>query len=502
MLLEIHTHSRKHSKCSKADPVDIVKRARKKGVQGVIITEHEYQWTADELASLRRESEVENSFIVLSGQEVKTNIGHVLVYGADRSISDKVDLAELRNMFPRAALIWAHPFRGGAIPSKDELLNPMLDSVEIFNINHTQKENYLALQLWHKYKFNAVAGTDAHDEKDIGLFSTQVLHPVTNIEEFVEELKKGRCIPFVKEIPRSGSNLVVTEITMGTKGGDEVRNRLITKQFAEGEKWKAARNSLSIRELLYDRGFDSGKYRVPKTLDINESDRLIIEEGQRGDILFDTLAYVDPAIGSVYFKLSAQWLAKLHGLKLSNNEHEHTGKREESRFDSYLKSFTSTGNPYCGEAKKFIDLVKEAERKIFHDDTARFLLCHGDYHPKNIIIGQDRARDIGTLYVSVIDFDNAMYMPPEFDVGYFISQFMYQYVAFPHVTKNYRDVDFVSAYQDFAGDNSVVSGRLIDLFRLRANLSIAAFLIKVGKGESPDMDFLIKESQRLFRKIL
>ncbi len=499
MLLEIHVHSRKHSQCSKADPVDLIKRARKKGVQGVIITEHHYLWTLEELAGLRRESEVENSFVILSGQEVKTDIGHVLVYGAGRTIPDATDLTALRKSFPGAALVWAHPFRGGSVPSRDELLNPMLDAVEIFNINHTPKENYRALQLWHKYKFNAVAGTDAHEEKNAGLFSTQVLHPVNSIEEFAEELKKGRCIPFVKEIPRSGSNLVVTEITMGTKGGDEVRNRLITKQFSDGEKWRAARKSLDIREALYARGFNSGKYRVPGTLDIQENERLIIEEGQRGNILFDTLSYVDPAIGSVYFNMSAEWLAKLHGLTLSDAGREDTFKREERRFNSYLKSFKSTANPYQQQAEKFIDLVQKEEEKIFHADTAqRFVLCHGDYHPGNIIIGQDRARDIGTLYVSVIDFDNAMYMPPEFDIGYFISQFLSQYSAAAHVTKNYPVEDFVKAYRKLAGDKGEVSGRLIDLFRLRANLSIASFFIKVGKGEGPDMEFLIKASQELY----
>jgi len=500
MLLEIHAHSKKHSTCSKADPVDIVRRARKKGVQGVIITEHQYQWTPEELVELKRESEVENSFVILSGQEVKTDIGHVLVYGADKSMADPIDLAKLRKMFPNAALVWAHPFRGGKVPSKDELLNPMLDAVEIFNINHTPQENYLALQLWHQYKFNAVAGTDAHDDKDVGLFSTQVLHPITGIEEFIEELKKGRCIPFVKEIPRSGSNLVVTEITMGTKGQDEVRNRLITKQFSDKKKWQAARDSLKIRETLYARGFNAGKYRVPKTLDINENDRLIIEEGQRGNILFDTLAYVDPAIGSEYFKLSAEWLAKLHGLKLSDGEQGRTMKREERRFDSYLSSFTSTANPHRAQAEKFIDQVKAEERKIFDKDTHGFVLCHGDYHPRNIIIGQDRARDIKTLYVSVIDFDSALSMPPEFDVGYFISQFLYQFSEIPNITKNYPVKDFVKAYRDFAGPKVEVSSQLIDLFRLRANLSIASFLIKVGKGESPDMDFLITESQTLYKK--
>ncbi|MDD5132538.1 MAG: phosphotransferase, partial [bacterium] len=413
---------------------------------------------------------------------------------------EEITLEKLRADFPAAALVWAHPFRNGKCPAQDELMNPLLDAIEIFNINHTPKENYQALVLWHKYKFNAVAGTDAHDEQDVGLFSTQVLHPITSIAEFSAEVKKGRTIPFVKEIPRAGSNLVVTEITMGTKGGDEKRNRLITKQFTDDKKWQAAKRSQALREAILAQGFDSGKYRVPRTLDINEPDRLIIEEGQRGEIFFDTLAYVDPAIGSVYFKLSAEWLAKLHSLKLVTEGYENTLEREEHRAKNYLKSFQSTGNPYRSEAEKYIDFVLDKERGLFPGDLSRLVLCHGDYHPRNIIIGQDRARDIGTLYVSVIDFDNAIFMPPEFDLGYFISQFLHQFHGVGQVFSKYRYEDFLTAYLKFAKGKIKVQEQLINLFRLRANLSIASFLIKVGKGESPEMALLMKDSHKLYHQ--
>jgi len=479
--------------------VEIVKRAKKKGTQGVIITEHHYLWTDEELASLRRASEVEKSFIILSGQEIKTDIGHVLVYGGDKTIDKAVSLEELRRIFPDAALVWAHPFRDGKVPGEKELCSSLLDAVEIFNINHTPQENYLGLTLWHKYKFTAVAGTDAHQAKDVGLFTTQVLHPVQDMKGFVEEVKRGRCVPFLKEIPKSGSNLVITEITMGTKGGDEVRNRLITKKFSEEKKWQTAKRSLGIREEIYDKGFSSGKYRVPKTLDINEKDRLIIEEGQRGDMLFDTLLYVAPEVGNEYFKLSAEWLAKMHGLGLRDGEKSKTLKREEKRFVSYLKSFESTNNPHCPKVRKFIGLLQKETGKVFADDNVGFVLSHGDYHPKNIIIGQDRARDIGTLYVSVIDFDSAIAMPPEFDIGYFISQFLYQFHDDAHVLKRYGEKMFLKAYR--AISDGKINARLVALFRLRANMSIASFLIKVGKGESPDMEILMKDSGKLFSRL-
>ncbi|MFH1878785.1 MAG: phosphotransferase [Candidatus Omnitrophota bacterium] len=501
MILEIHVHSSKHSPCSKADAAAMIRQARKKGAQGIIITEHHYQWTREELDIARKESEVDGSFIILSGQEVKTDIGHVLVYGAYSTIGEPMALGELKSRFPGAALVWAHPLRGGKVPSREEFMNPLLDAVEIFNINHTPGENYLGLNLWHEYKFTAVAGTDAHEEKDAALFSTQLIHPAASIGEFAEELRRGRCMPFVKEIPRSGSNLVLTEIIMGTKGADEARNRLITKQFHDEKKWRDAKKALEIRERLYNSGFASGKYRVPRTLEVNDGARLVIEEGQRGGNLFDTLAYVAPVIGLEYFRLSAEWLAEMHGVKIPALPHiESAVSHEEKRFDSYLKAFTSTKSPYSDEAAKYISFVRGGERKIFSAAPGIFTGCHGDYHPKNIIIGQDRARDISTLFISVIDFDSFIFMPPEFDAGYFISQFLYQFNAMPYALKEYTGDYFLNIYSDSAA----ASGRpkpdrdRVMLFRLRANMSIAAFLIKVGKGESKDMEFLMNESRSLY----
>jgi len=43
-------------------------------------------------------------------------------------------------------------------------------------------------------------------------------------------------------------------------------------------------------------------------------------------------------------------------------------------------------------------------------------------------------------------------------------------------------------------------GERIRLFRVRANLSIANYLVKVGQGGSPDLDQLLAESETLIDK--
>ncbi len=480
------------------EPVDLIRQVVRRRLQGVVITEHHYLWKREEIQALRLEAEVGDDFLILSGQEVETDIGHVLVFGAKDTIKrGRHRLRELRRSFPAAALIWAHPFRSGNVPKEKELLNPMLDAVEIFSGNHNIKENCLGLSLWHKHKFTAIAGSDTHSEPLAGIFPTQFDHPVENIEDVVREIKKGRCRPFLKEIPKSGTNIRVAEIVIGTKGEDEHRNRIISKAIENQKDWDKEKKTSKITALLSGKGFDQDTFRVPKLIDINDNDRVVIEEGQRGKSLYELIINVNAATGMRYFKLAARWLARLHNLKLKITDTRESVKKENRRLDSYRKSFVKTGNPHTEAAGKLIDFVKEKEESIFSKRSKSLIQNHGDYHPKNIIIGQDKMHDISTLFISVIDFSNSQVMPASFDVAYFLSQFRNQFFAYPAIRKRFKESFFLKTYlkerkgieRDFANE--------VTLFRIRANLSIASYLIKVGKGESREMNALISDSGRL-----
>jgi len=491
MLLEMHCHTSRYSKCSQISPASLLSQVKKKELQGVVITEHHYLWREDDIKALRLEAELDKNFLIMAGQEAETDFGHVLVFGPDVTIGEEISLKDLRENFPEAALVWAHPFRNGNIPDGKKLLNPMLDAIEIFSMNQTPKENYMGLKAWHKYKFTAISGSDAHAEGMAGAYPTQFDHPVFEMQDLVAEIKKSRCRPFFKEIPKSGTNILVTEITIGTKGDDESRNRIILKNITDDKKWAAAKSSSGITEFLYKNGFGEGQFRVPGIIDVNDKERLIIESGQRGRNLFDLLAHVDKKIGMDYFKLAAGWLARFHDKGIKEGGAESVIRKERRRFDSYLNSFVKTKSPYLKQIEPVIDFVKNKEEEIYSGKKDSFILNHGDYHPKNIIIGQDRQHDITTLFISVIDFGSTILFPRSFDAGYFISQFQNQFYAYPEILKNYRETDFIDTYAEESDNIPLDFMEQVGLFKLRANLSIASYLIKVGKGQSPEMEALI-----------
>ncbi|MBN1622127.1 MAG: phosphotransferase [Endomicrobiales bacterium] len=501
MLLEMHSHTNRHSDCSLINPVTLIRKAEKKGLQGLIITEHQYLWDKEELLKLRAESEVSANFLILAAQEVNTEIGHVLVYGAGRSITDDITLKELKSLYPRAALVWAHPFRHGKKPTKEQLLNPLIDGIEIFSANQLPNENYLGLKMWHAHKFTAISGSDTHEEAKTAIYPTQFDHPVNSIEEVANEIKHSRCRPFFKEIPKAGTNMQVTEIIFGTKGTDELRNRIIMKKISDEKKWKKENDTAKITKALYEKGFnDASQFRVPKIIDIDEKERMFMEEGQRGRNLFELLLNVNKKTGLEYFTLTAKWLAKLHNMKLRISGTEDTVKKEERRFKSYRKSFISTNNPYTKDAVKLIDFVEQKQQELLSANSGLLLQNHGDFHPKNVIIGHEKAHDPSTLYISVIDFDSSLVFPPAFDIGYFLAQFKSQFGGYADILTHYNEEIFIKAYRKESKLGLDNMENLINFFKIRANLNIASYLIKVGKGESGEIKSIITESKNLMPK--
>jgi 3',5'-nucleoside bisphosphate phosphatase len=495
MLVELHAHTSRHSPCSHVDPVSLVRRVMKMGIQGLVFTEHDYLWSPSELEALKAEVGAGNDFLLLAGQEVGTDFGHVLVFGPDHTIAGRHSLAELRALYPGAALVWAHPLRSGKTPREDRLLSPDLDAVEIFNSNHSVKGNYLGLMLWHRHKFTAVSGSDTHAPDTAGILPTLFDHPVSGIDDLVTEIRQGRCRPLCKEITRAGSNMLVDEIVLGTKGEQETRPRVIVKRPKDLGGWKHLEESARTLMHVRDHGFSSSVFRVPPVLDIDAQHRFVIEEGQRGRSLFDLLVQVAPVVGDEYFRLAALWIAKLHKARIILGSPMMTGQREFRRYDAYLRNFRKTGSPYLEEAERLLDAVAGYEEGLWEEKSKDLVLIHGDYHPKNIIIGQDLMQDISTLFISVVDFGSAMLFHPAFDVGCFISQFENQFRNYPRILGHYRAEAFIENYIEGYGAVDLPPFlEAVKIFQVRANLSIASFLIHVGKGESQDMQEVMGRS--------
>lgn len=497
MLIEMHCHTAEHSACSSVTAVELVRQVFAKGLQAIVLTDHHYYWPEHELELLRKAAGVPDHFRIMSGQEVKTaELGDVLVYGATGSLQSGSSLAEIRRLFPEAALVLAHPYRRNRAAAPAELMNPFIDAVEIFNSNHTVLGNSRGLQDWHRHHFTAIAGTDTHGSGYAGIYPTIFDHPLADIQDLSREIRHGRCRPFLKEIPRSGAHALVTEVTIGTKGRDEQRERIIIRTIDSDLLWRSAERAFHVQQILAEQGFGAGRYRVPRPIDEDPAARTLIEQGIRGKSLYDKLVSSPSESRQEYFELAARWLAKFHRLKLCLTPEDEFLLKEEQRIGRYLQRFEVIGHRHTAKVRDIAARLLAEERAMVAGAATLLVQGHGDYHPKNIFIGQDSLEDRATLFVAAIDFESSLTAPPAFDVGCFLAQFRNQLFPYPEILSLLTDGIFLQAYEDECGEPAAGFHRQVEIFRARANLSIAAYLIKVGMGDSPDLWRVLVEAEQ------
>ncbi len=497
MIVETHCHTAEHSPCSHVAAVDLVRRACEAGVQTVVLTDHHYQWSEEELADLRRRAQLPETCRILAGQEVATyDFGHLLIYGARATIpAMRLSLLQIREEYPDAAIVWAHPYRDRAIPDPGRLQDPAIDAVEIANSNYSVLETARALKDWHTYRFTATAGTDTHALSYAGVYPTVFDHPFDSIEGMVEEITAGRCRPYYKEIPQASgtSSTRVTEVTIGPEETGAAQ-KIIVKTFEDVQAWTAGERSYHIVGELYKHGFDGGTYRVPKPLDKDPYSLSLIEERVGGRPLFDAMVQAKPAQAIRYLELAARWLGKLHNGRFKITPVDEYLRIEPGRLEDYLKSLIETQNRYLGRVREIKEQVLEREIELLRARPEILVQGHGDFHPRNIFIGQDTPE--GGEYVTAIDFGSSYQLPRAFDVGTFLAQCINMFFREPEVQRHAPAHIFLRTYLDRADDLEEDFAAHVDLFKARTCLSILYYLAKVQMGDSEEFWRILVEAER------
>ena len=204
MMIDLHTHSSPASKCSSA-PVDgLIKEAKRIGLDGICLTDHNYEWDDKKISELKRK----HDFLVLKGNEVLTDQGDILVFGLDEDIKGVIKVEDLRKKVKAAGgfMIAAHPFRGFLVVGVGQLgltadkamernLFKMVDAVEVLNGKVTERENGLALEVGEGLGLTIVGGSDAHEVEEVGIYATRFPVEIKDEKDLVKALKEGDCRP-------------------------------------------------------------------------------------------------------------------------------------------------------------------------------------------------------------------------------------------------------------------------------------------------------------------
>ncbi|HEX5270758.1 MAG TPA: PHP domain-containing protein [Gemmataceae bacterium] len=198
MNFDLHLHTSRHSPDSIMPPQIMVKRAREIGLDGVVITEHDWLWTEHELDELRA---IAPGLVVMAGVEVTTRQGHFLVYGISDpfAMPNGIGVAELCREVHRqgGAVVAAHPYRWNQ-PFDDILRTerPELDGLELMSNNMDADTRRRAAELNGRLRLAGLGNSDAHRIETLGCCYTEFAAPVRDGRDLVEAIRARQTAPF------------------------------------------------------------------------------------------------------------------------------------------------------------------------------------------------------------------------------------------------------------------------------------------------------------------
>ena len=171
---DLHTHTH-YSKCSNMKPEVLLKTAKKRGLNGIAVTDHGTIKGALEVKRLNKDK----NFEVIVGEEISTMQGDVLAYYLKEQI-DAVDFFDAAEKIRKqnGLIIIPHPFRT-SLNRNHKFKVPLykikkyIDAVEVFNARMLfNSENEKANNAANKYSIAKTGGSDAHFKFEIATGQT------------------------------------------------------------------------------------------------------------------------------------------------------------------------------------------------------------------------------------------------------------------------------------------------------------------------------------------
>lgn len=208
MLIDLHTHSYPKSDDSFVSVDDLIDRAKRLGLDGICLTEHDEFWAHEDIKSLSRR----HDFLVLSGSEINTDSGHILVFGLTEYVFGLHKPAFLRQAVnrKRGVMIAAHPYRrrylsdpGRNPEARAEMLERaiaddfflMCDAIEGSNGRGAADENDFSHDLGNAFMLKSTGGSDAHRVEQLGTVATRFDRKIKSLDDLIAELKAGNLRP-------------------------------------------------------------------------------------------------------------------------------------------------------------------------------------------------------------------------------------------------------------------------------------------------------------------
>jgi len=197
LKIDLHVHTL-FSRDASTTLRDVVTYSRKRGLDGVAVTDHDTLKGALQLVKEKR-------IIVIPGVEITTLHGHVLALNTTDPIPPKLSLPEtVQKIHDSGGIaVAAHPtviLNVGITRRAASVSN--FDAIEVINSSAFpfSLSTHFSRKLAEKLNLPQTAGSDAHQAAEIGMAYT-VVNADSNIDDIIEAIRKGATVPYGKAIP-------------------------------------------------------------------------------------------------------------------------------------------------------------------------------------------------------------------------------------------------------------------------------------------------------------
>ena len=198
MWIDCHCHT-KYSNDNWLEPVDLVRRAKRLGLDGLVVTEHHSIEASEPVEQIGKEE----GLLVLRGVEISTDRGHLLAFGLQDdswNIWGRNNYIPLRELIDRANALGAicvpaHPYREIGLGS---LLEGLLDlkgiaAIETHNGGNPDYINDLAVASCEIMHLPSMGGSDCHKLNAVGRCATEFSQPIGDMASFIVAVRAGAC---------------------------------------------------------------------------------------------------------------------------------------------------------------------------------------------------------------------------------------------------------------------------------------------------------------------
>ena len=196
MLFDLHIHEKTYSFDSRVALRDIIEEAKRKGLNGICITDHESNGLKNEALILSQELD----FTIIVGIEILTTDGDLLIFGVNDFPEEQVGAQTLINWVNTrgGVTIAAHPYRKNNRGLENKLSKVKgLTAIEGINGRTPYHENEAARLMALSLNSPMTGGSDAHLAHEVGSVATRFNKVIRNEFDLVEAIKSGVYEPVV-----------------------------------------------------------------------------------------------------------------------------------------------------------------------------------------------------------------------------------------------------------------------------------------------------------------